>query len=89
MFRSKSALANIRCTIYLFDLKSDIYLYVKKDDADLSEKPSQPKAAARRSREEGGQHIVHKELIKLGKAGSGCEDERKVEQVTIPYQSRS
>ncbi|KAK6116215.1 hypothetical protein DH2020_050011 [Rehmannia glutinosa] len=53
---------------------------VIKDDAVLSAKPNQPKAATMKSKEEGGSNIVHEEAIKLVKAGSGCEDSRKVEQ---------
>ncbi|KAI3452000.1 hypothetical protein Pfo_008665 [Paulownia fortunei] len=53
---------------------------IKKGDADLSAKSNQPKAATRKSKEEGGRNVVHEESIKLVKAGSGCEDARKVEQ---------
>ncbi|KAL7101407.1 hypothetical protein ACP275_08G051900 [Erythranthe tilingii] len=53
---------------------------VIKGDADLSTKSSQPKAAASKSKEEGGRNAVHEDSLKLVKAGSGCEDVRKIEQ---------
>ncbi|KAK6162028.1 hypothetical protein DH2020_001869 [Rehmannia glutinosa] len=51
-----------------------------KDDDVLSAKPNQPKAAGRKSKEEGGSNVVPEEHIKLVKAGSGCENPRKVDQ---------
>ncbi|KAH6760260.1 SEC-C motif-containing protein / OTU-like cysteine protease family protein [Perilla frutescens var. frutescens] len=52
---------------------------VIKGDADLSAKSNQPKAATRKSREECRRNAVYEDSIKLAKAGSGCEDARKVE----------
>ncbi|XP_057770263.1 OVARIAN TUMOR DOMAIN-containing deubiquitinating enzyme 7 isoform X3 [Salvia miltiorrhiza] len=53
---------------------------VIKGDADLSAKSNQPKAAARKSREECRRNALSEDSIKMVKAGSGCEDARKVEQ---------
>ncbi|KAL1564161.1 ubiquitinyl hydrolase 1 [Salvia divinorum] len=53
---------------------------VIKSDADLSAKSNQPKAAARKSREECRRNALCEVSIKMVKAGSGCEDISKVEQ---------
>ncbi|KAG8384357.1 hypothetical protein BUALT_Bualt04G0109700 [Buddleja alternifolia] len=53
---------------------------VIKGDADLSAKPTQPKAATKKSKEGGGENDAYQDSIKLVKAGSGCEDAKKVEQ---------
>ncbi|CAA3007269.1 Hypothetical predicted protein [Olea europaea subsp. europaea] len=54
--------------------------YIKKAYADLSLKADQTKVAATKSRREAGGKAIQEESIKMVKAGSGCEDSRKIKQ---------
>ncbi|XP_059623909.1 OVARIAN TUMOR DOMAIN-containing deubiquitinating enzyme 7 [Cornus florida] len=52
-----------------------------KADADVSATSHQAKAAVTKSKGEAGKNFMHAEPIKLVMVGSGCESEKKVEQV--------
>ncbi|KAL2522734.1 SEC-C motif-containing protein/OTU-like cysteine protease family protein [Forsythia ovata] len=55
--------------------------FVIEADADLSATSGQAKVAATKSKREAGGNAIHEESIKMVKAGSGCKDARKIEQV--------
>lgn len=57
--------------------------YVKAD-ADPSAKSCEAKVPVTKSKGGGGKNLIHADSIKLVRAGSGCGDAKKVEQVMIP-----
>ncbi|XP_022844734.1 OTU domain-containing protein 3 isoform X2 [Olea europaea var. sylvestris] len=57
--------------------------FVIKADADLSVTSNQAKGNATKSQREAGAKTIQEESIKMVKAGSGCEDARKIEQVLL------